>query len=184
MKFKFKAHNTDKGLKKILKDKGHLGINKIQAKAGVIGSKAGSKRKGGAIDNVTLAVIHEFGSPAARIPERSFIRSTFEKHKARYNTELRLLLTRALAKGTSLTDVFSLLGLRMASDMKKAIADGIRPPNSERTLERKKKKSYVGAAFGTPKPLIDTGQLVSSITWEVVDGRATMTKDTAKRGRK
>lgn len=46
-------------------------IHKSYAKVGVIGSKA------------TIAAHHEFGTPTKRIPERSFIRSTFNEEKSK-----------------------------------------------------------------------------------------------------
>jgi phage gpG-like protein len=46
-------------------------IQRMSAKVGVIGSKA------------EIATHHEFGAPAAGIPERSFIRSTFNEEKGK-----------------------------------------------------------------------------------------------------
>lgn len=46
-------------------------IQRVSAKVGVIGSKA------------EIATHHEFGAPAAGIPERSFIRSTFNEEKGK-----------------------------------------------------------------------------------------------------
>lgn len=44
-------------------------IESLSAKVGVIGSRA------------KIAIHHEYGAPAANIPERSFIRSTFNEEK-------------------------------------------------------------------------------------------------------
>lgn len=44
-------------------------IDSLSAKVGVIGSRA------------KIAIHHEYGAPAANIPERSFIRSTFNEEK-------------------------------------------------------------------------------------------------------
>ena len=46
-------------------------IQRMSAKVGVIGSKA------------EIATHHEFGAPVAGIPERSFIRSTFNEEKGK-----------------------------------------------------------------------------------------------------
>jgi phage gpG-like protein len=46
-------------------------IQRVSAKVGVIGSKA------------EIATHHEFGAPAAGIPERSFVRSTFNEEKGK-----------------------------------------------------------------------------------------------------
>ncbi|MCJ7694313.1 MAG: hypothetical protein MUO40_02705 [Anaerolineaceae bacterium] len=49
-------------------------IQEYSANVGVIGSKA------------QIAAHHEFGAPAAGIPERSFIRSTFNEEKGKLET--------------------------------------------------------------------------------------------------
>lgn len=66
-----------KGSSKALIDTGELfdqidaDVDGLTAKVGVIGSRA------------KVAVHHEYGAPAAGIPERSFIRSTFNEEKRR-----------------------------------------------------------------------------------------------------
>ncbi|MDD5034851.1 MAG: hypothetical protein PHE55_08850, partial [Methylococcaceae bacterium] len=45
---------------------------------GIMGT--GADRSDGEMDNATLAAIHEFGKGV--VPERSFMRSTFEENKA------------------------------------------------------------------------------------------------------
>lgn len=136
-------------------------------KAGVLASE--KERDSGEVTNVDLAIIHEFGSPAANIPERSFVRSTFTKHRQEYSAELKKLAG-SLAKGDArktAENILGLVGAKMAADMKNTIADGLSPANAPDVYARKLAK---GTAAGLPKPLVDTGQLLNSITWDVVLG--------------
>lgn len=167
MKARFKVTSKDKGFAKLSVEFKALARGDTYVKAGVLGD---AEHTGGdGITNVELAVIHEFGSPSNNIPERSFIRSTFEANKAFYQAALRAGINRVMDGQGSFARMLGMLGAKMAADMKKTIVAGIDPPTSPATTARKLAKSYAGAAAGDPKPLIDTGQLLSSITWEVVD---------------
>ncbi len=118
---------------------------------------------GGGFDMVALAATHEFGSPTRGIPERSFIRRTFQLKEKELAT-----LTRKLAKAVLLGKMteqkaLDILGTWGASEIKKTIADNkVTPPTSDATNERK----------GSDTTLEDTGRLMNSIT-HVVVGRGT-----------
>lgn len=159
-------------------DKGWRGIRELAkglaqkdnyAKAGVLGiepveahGKAPQpNRKDGAISNIELAMIHEYGAPAAGIPERSFIRAGFEAHRDEYVKMLATGLKKVFEKKMGVTKVLGLIGAKMAADMKNVITtgDGL-APLKQATIDRK----------GSSRPLVDTGQLVNSITWAVVKG--------------
>lgn len=107
---------------------------------------------------VELAAIHEFGSPAAHIPERSFIRRTFDtKH-----TEIRALATKLAAKivdgKMDIDKALTVLGQFCAAEVKKTITrDRIPPPLKPATIEAK----------GSNRPLVDTGRLLGAISYEV-----------------
>ncbi len=108
------------------------------------------------LSNVALASIHEFGAPLAGIPERSFVRSTFD---AKNKTWTRLIASLAKkiygATPQGPQRVLGLVGEKAKSDMQNTINRGIAPPLKQETIDRK----------GSSKPLIDTGQLKQSITW-------------------
>lgn len=109
-----------------------------------------------------LAAIHEFGAPAANIPERSFLRSTLRDPEvrnmlrqagARYASQVR---TKAVARREALGK----LGAWMVSRVRQSILSGpgIPPPLAPATVVRK----------GSSRPLVDTGQLISAIGWRLV----------------
>lgn len=134
---------------------------KAYAKAGVIGAKATSSHVDGqALTNVQLAAVHEYGMPERGIPERSFIRATFREHREEYRALLIKLVQDGVLEGkTSMRQALGLLGQKMAADMKDKFTKNDWEPNSPTTIARK----------GSSRPLIDTGALRASITYEVVD---------------
>ncbi len=141
-------------------------LGDFEAHVGILASKGGnvthdaSAAAGKPITLLELAAIHEFGSPAAGVPERSFIRRTFNEPEGQ--AELKLLyakLARAVVNGKmSAEQAIELLGMKMAAMVKNRIlVDWIPPPNAPSTVARKK----------SSRPLVDTGQLVGAITHAV-----------------
>ncbi len=171
--------SKDKGLERILAMAKRVGAEKPYAKAGIIGSKAAKqhnvKTPGGTahLTNVELAIIHEFGAPAAGIPERSFIRSSFDKNRPKYDSMCNILVRKIYEGSMGERQALGLLGLAMATDMKLGVTQGagIQPPNSPATLRRKLSKTRRGPPPPDgPRALVDTGQMVGAMSWEVVAG--------------
>ena len=137
---------------------------------GVTGKRGSAPHHGGQGETVVdIAAVHEFGSPAARIPERSFIRHTIDQKQDAYRTQIlnafRSTVLYAATKGAWRPETSVALkrfGLRVEGDIKKRIAEGIPPPLSPVTIAKK----------GSTKALIDTGQLRASIASELRKGRA------------
>lgn len=163
-----KVSITDKGLKRSVE--AFFGKNYSTVKVGVFGDKGDAEvsDKDGAPTNLTvsaLAAIHEFGG--GNVPERSFIRSYFdgrgEQLRGMLGKLMETAMRAAIAAGRPITDadrmrVLNRLGLKMQTDIQMRISAGdITPPLDPKTIARK----------GSSTPLIDTGQLRSSITYEV-----------------
>ncbi len=135
-------------------------------RVGVLASKGGNAPHdaSGGISLIELAAIHEFGAPAAGIPERSFIRKTFKLRQRQ--------LTRAIAKLANLAmlgrmppeKALEILGAWSAGQVRDRIlsGEGIPPPLKPETVRRK----------GSSRPLVDTGRLLQAITYEVTFGGA------------
>ena len=105
---------------------------------------------------VDLATIHEFGAPAANIPQRSFVRATGDANAAKY-ARLQTNIVRRLGKRPRAVDVkreLFVLGEIVRADMIGLIRARIPPTLKPATIARK---------FGEDVPLIDTGQLINSI---------------------
>ena len=106
---------------------------------------------------VEVAAIHEFGD--GPIPERSFIRRVLHE-KEREILTLQAKLTAQVVEGRlTMERALHLVGAFVAGEVKKRIAMGepIPPPLAPATIEAK----------GSSRPLVDKGQLVGAVAWEV-----------------
>jgi hypothetical protein len=132
-------------------------------KVGVLLSKGGSATTPEGISMVELAGIHEFGAPNAGIPERSFIRSTFARGglgSAGFRA-LSEKLSKAIVTGKiSVAQAYEMFGSWGAGQVKATITEGpgVPPPLKPATIKRKK----------SDRPLVDTGSMKNSISYEVV----------------
>lgn len=104
-----------------------------------------------------IATVHEFGAPEAGIPERSMLRANDFKNRKLYR-QLINTMTKQIFKGDlKPLQVLELLGLKIVTDVKNRIREGIKPDLKPATIKRK----------GSSKPLIDTGQLINSVSHQV-----------------
>lgn len=146
--------------KRILKDVRKL--TGMRVHVGVMASKGGDAPhdEEGGLSLIELAAIHEFGSPAAKIPERSFIRRTFDQ-KRELAAATCEKAARALIGGIDPVRCLNIIGLWGATEVKKTVTEGehIPPPLKPATIAKK----------GSDRPLVDTGRLIASVSWEVVD---------------
>jgi hypothetical protein len=166
--FSVKVIERDLGWSQILRTVRALRKGQNYVKVGLLGG-AKKQRPGQAIDNVTLGLVHEFGSPLRGIPERSFIRAPFRNKRKKYLAVLRKLLQRTLTrKALEIRPALAVVGEMMAADFK-AAGPGTPPPNAPETLRRKLAMTRPGSK-GDPRSLVDTGRMLNSITYEVITG--------------
>lgn len=125
-----------------------------------------------------LAAIHEYGldievTPAMRaylhsqglhlkdttthihIPERSFLRTGYDKNRDAVMEKALLLLADVAAGKTSERGLYQAVGMMLASKIKDYARDLASPPNHPFTIDRK----------GSSNPLADTGDMIGGITW-------------------
>ena len=101
--------------------------------------------------NAEVAAWNHFGTE--KIPARPFLDVAVVKNKAVVAGAAK----EVLAKGGSVSQAVGAMGAMAAGKVQQYIADiFIPPPNSPRTIARK----------GSSHPLIDTGQMRQSITWQ------------------
>ncbi len=153
--------DTDKGyaelramLRKVAKDRPYV-VAGIRGQAGA--QTYQSEGGGDAISLVEIAAVHEFGSQDGRIPERSYMRSTFDARRDDYERGLRKALKSVVAGEADIDVELGRLGLVVSGDIQETIATLTDPPLAEYTIKKK----------GSSKPLIDTGRLKQSIDHEV-----------------
>lgn len=151
------------------KDRGWRALMKVATdiksgayvKVGVLDDGKGSESHG-ALTNAELAGIHEFGTADGHVPARPFIRSTFEAQEATARAMLKKLIGGLVSGGVTLDQSLGLVGLFLATEIRKTVTDGegVPPPNAPSTIARK----------GSDRPLVDTAQMINSVSWLVVTG--------------
>jgi hypothetical protein len=120
---------------------------------GIQGTEAAEQVHEGSITNLVLAVIHEFGAPKAGIPSRSFVRSTADENKTKYQRMLRKA-GREVLKGVPIAQSLFVVGEKARADMVKKIQSNIPPALAASTVSQKK----------DTLALIDTGELLNAIS--------------------
>lgn len=137
-------------------------VSDKQVRVGIFGEKGGNGTyEGSDITIAEVAAIHEYGSRKARIPQRSFIRSTINENRAMIQNLLTRLGQGVVDGKLSDQQALELLGVQVSAMIRKKITGTppLSPALKPETIARKK----------SDRPLVDTGQLVNSITHVVED---------------
>uniref|UniRef100_A0A6M3KX07 Tail protein n=1 Tax=viral metagenome TaxID=1070528 RepID=A0A6M3KX07_9ZZZZ len=119
---------------------------------GVLG-EAEPYESGSPVTVAEVATFNEFGTRT--IPERSFIRSTIADKKLAWTRMARTILRGKTKIATQ--NMYQALGMRAQADVQNTIVRLVDPPNAPSTIKAKK----------SDNPLIDTGRLKNSITYEI-----------------
>jgi hypothetical protein len=158
MKLTVETKAIDKGIAAFRRRLALLRLRKSYVKAGVLGKKSS---RAGVMTNAQLASIHEYG--LGKVPPRPFIQPPFVLHKADYLDLLRKGYAQAMRTNNpdAFRRVLALIGQKMAADIRNYVTQGpgVMPPNSPRTIARK----------GSSRPLVDTGQMIRAVEYEVVE---------------
>jgi hypothetical protein len=115
-----------------------------------------------------IAAVHEFGFPDKNIPERSFIRATFDVEYANLQSfkESEYL---AIVQGRQTAhNAIGRIGEWLTGKTKMFIRNRIPPPLKPATYNRKHPPRGGESAV----PLIDTGQMINTIQWTITEQRA------------
>ncbi len=131
-----------------------------------VGVLASSGQHEGGLSMVELAAIHEFGSPAAGIPERSFIRRTMDLKHDEVDSMVRRTAAAYLKGRVELAQALGILGQFLVAQIKNTItSEQVVPRLSESEAGRR-----TITRTGSHVTLVDHGQLLNSISYEVVEG--------------
>lgn len=151
-----------KGFKRFVKG---LRVTGPDVLVGLIGSDAEAEHEEApGLTVAAIGAIHEFGvdEPPVKIPQRSWMRAPFDENRRKY-MKLITRLTRSMllgGKGMTMERALGIVGLIAEEDMRKAIRGRISPALAEATIRARE--------FGGDVPLLDSGQLIQSITHLVV----------------
>lgn len=174
---KITARITDRINDAVIEKIKHL--NDIQLKVGFLDSKSQSYPDGTSV--VAVAVQNEFGGTAdttglqkkakekglnislpetMQVPPRPFFRNAMDKNQAKYGRLMKSYLSgKGMAAGKDADTFFRMLGSVMEDDIRKSI-DSTHTPENSPLVEMIKESSH---------PLIDTGHMRQSVSYEVKD---------------
>lgn len=138
------------------------------ARVGVLASGKGNNPVPDAlITMVELAYIHEFG--AGRIPSRSFIRDGLLANTKDLALIQAKLVGNVISGRMTEDQALGLLGVWGATTIQNYMTQGphIPPKLADSTLAARRRFSSNNTTIPGDRPLVHTGQLVQSISWEV-----------------
>lgn len=123
------------------------------------------------ITNSQLGYIHEYGSPAANIPARPFLRPGVQKVEGSLRKTMKRAATAALAEDEAgFEREMETVALKAETSVKDYMTSGEFEPLAPSTIKKRKSKiKKLGSEDMTIKPLIDTGSLRNSIAGVVVE---------------
>lgn len=118
------------------------------------------QRSEGTMSNASLAAIHNYGSPEQHIPPRPFMNEAMEDSENKRKVKILMLggLRRVLVGRESIRGMLGKTGEFMVGAIKDSIRNGEWTPNKPRTI----------AVKGSSRPLIDTAQMMNSVSAKVV----------------
>lgn len=115
------------------------------------------------LNNAEIGYIHEFGSPAANIPARPFLRPGIENAREDVIKRLKRGALAALQGDRAGIDrAIHGAGQSAANHVVEKITDGPFVPLAPMTLRIRQEKGRTGE-----KPLLDTGQLRRAVTYVI-----------------
>lgn len=135
--------------------KARLAAKAQAVEVGIVGDKA-TLPEGEGVTVADVALWAEYGLGQ---PQRSWLRDWIEENQAALDTNMRAEAAAIKAGTRTKAQALARLGLWIQGAIQERIANGIEPPNADSTIQRK----------GSSKPLIDTGQLRSSISHRVTE---------------
>jgi hypothetical protein len=149
---------------KDLTQKLQLIIRDMAGKELVVGIPADKNSRRGAETNASIGYVNEFGSPIRNIPARPFLQTGVGDSVPKVTRSLRASAKNALSGEEPLAIGFNRAGLIAQSSVKRAITANTFTPLARSTLAARKSKGFAGET-----PLIETGQLLNSISYEIRD---------------
>lgn len=141
-----------------------------QVRVGFPATELGSVRYPDGTPVISVAFWNEFGTEKKgkeHIPERAFLRKTLIENRSAYRRKLRRIAVNAIKGRQDLLKGSRNLGFEAVDDVQSMIESLKSPRNADSTLAAKKPKA---------NPLVNTGFMRSSVTFELRTGRNGKTK--------
>jgi hypothetical protein len=139
------VNNVDEYIKRLDK------ISNAKFKVGVLGTEDS--------EILLRAMVNEYGAPSKGIPERPFIRGAFDRYGDDIANFAEKLIYKYIDGKIGYRTCMNLIGDYAKQKVQRYMTDLKSPPNSPNTIKQK----------GSSNPLIDTAQLLQSISFELVE---------------
>lgn len=148
------AHVTDRdlGLKAFIRQ-----LEVARTVEVAVGIHAGDVANGQQI--AEYAACNEYGTDS--IPERSFMRSSFDENLSKIKADMDQQASRVMAGQIDIRSALGVVGMKHQDRIKRKIGSNIQPANHPETIKRKK----------SSRTLIDTGAMLNSVHY-VIRGKS------------
>lgn len=143
-----KTRVIDRGYKRIISNLNLIDKSRIET-----GFFKGGKVPDSDLTMAGIASVNEFGSRDKKIPERSFMRTSFDGNKVLYKKVAKQEMSAVLEGKRSVPMAMDRLGIRFVGDIKRKITSIRKPPNALSTIADK----------GFDNPLINKGTMRESV---------------------
>lgn len=163
-----RVKDVDRGWKRI-----EAAINELEGLEVVVGIQSDEAGPETGFNMAALAATHEFGTDRAgksrkvRIPERSFLRSTFDEKRAEIEHAAQRTIALILDGRHTVQGGLGRFGQFVQLQIKAKVRSNIGPPNAISTIQRKIRGKKARARALANKTLIDTGRMLGSITYAI-----------------
>jgi hypothetical protein len=144
------------------------GLAKTRVLVGIPSTK--NTRPGEPIGNATLGYIHEKGSPINNVPARPWLEPGIRESQQQWEGYLKQAGQAALeGNEPRMNRALNAAGIAAVTGVKSRMVAGIPPPLAQSTVDarRRRTKGRRASIAADTTPLIDTGQLIGSITYVV-----------------
>lgn len=157
--------DKDKGFNQIIQEMEKVGKSSVkigffagqrtrqETKTNSTNGKIRKKEAGKSL--VQIAIENEYGTQ--RIPARPFMTTTYDENRTKLNGIIGREYDKIIQGKSTVYKSLNALGLYYEGLVKQKIRSIRTPPNSPYTIAQK----------GSSKPLIDFGQMISAVTYEV-----------------
>jgi hypothetical protein len=111
-----------------------------------------------------VAIVNEFGTSDGHIPSRPFMKQAFEKNKSAIDRYITDRFVSVMALREKVSDSLKKIGLMHQRNVRDQIRNGQFKGNAASTIAAKTVRGKKGTS-----PLIDTGHMMKSVDFEVVE---------------
>lgn len=149
-------------------------LAELQSKQAAVGWFSTAKYPDSNVPVAYVATIAEFGNPENGQPPRSFVRATQTEKQKGWAVLLAKGSASVMAGKHTAANMYELLGLQVAGDIRKTLATAEFAPLAEATIAARARVRGVSIEEVNKDPLHFTGYMQTSLTNQVTEKDATL----------